>query len=75
MSDVHRGALGIEDGATLQGAAEAALGMRVPIVLVLSTSGADVSDGVAALHAWGQAARALAACSGVVPFLTVVTGP
>jgi acetyl-CoA carboxylase carboxyltransferase component len=42
---------------------------------VLASSGADVHDGVAALHGWGGAARALAACSGVVPVLLAVTGP
>ncbi len=74
-SDVRRGALGTEDGATIREAATAACTLRIPIVLVLASSGADVSEGVAALHAWGGAARALARCSGVVPFLTVVTGP
>ena len=49
--------------------------LRIPFVLVLSSSGADVSGGVASLHGWGRAARALAACSGVVPVVVVVTGP
>ncbi len=44
-------------------------------MLVLSSSGADVSGGVASLHSWGQAARALALCSGLVPVVIVVTGP
>jgi len=44
-------------------------------VLVLSSSGADVSGGVASLHGWGRAARAVSACSGVVPVVVVVTGP
>ncbi len=74
-SDVHRGALGVEDGETIRQAATTARRLRIPIVLVLASSGADVSEGVASLHGWGRAAQALAACSGVVPFLTVVTGP
>jgi acetyl-CoA carboxylase carboxyltransferase component len=45
------------------------------MVVVLASSGADVSDGVGALHGWGQAARALTRCSGVVPVIMVVTGP
>ena len=45
------------------------------MVLVLASSGADVSDGVASLHGWGPAARALAGCSGLVPVIVVVTGP
>ncbi len=64
-----------EDGETMRVAADAALGFRIPMVLVLASSGADVSEGVASLHGWGQAARALARCSGVVPLLVVVTGP
>ncbi|HXW38989.1 MAG TPA: carboxyl transferase domain-containing protein, partial [Acidimicrobiales bacterium] len=74
-SDVHRGALGFEDGATIRRAAEAAFTLRIPVVVVLASSGADVSEGIASLHGWGGAARALSRCSGVVPFLTVVTGP
>jgi len=75
VSDVRRGALAPDDGDTLAEAAAVALELRIPFVLVLASSGADVSDGVASLHAWGRAARALAACSGVVPVVVVVTGP
>jgi acetyl-CoA carboxylase carboxyltransferase component len=74
-SDVHRGALSFEDGETICQAARSACSLRLPIVIVLASSGADVSEGVASLHGWGRAARALASCSGLVPFLTVVTGP
>ena len=74
-SDVRRGALAPDDGDTLTEAAVAAAALRIPFVLVLASSGADVSGGVASLHAWGRAARALAACSGVVPVVVVVTGP
>jgi acetyl-CoA carboxylase carboxyltransferase component len=41
----------------------------------IASSGADILGGIAALHGWGQAARALADCSGVVPTITIVTGP
>ncbi len=75
VSSLRRGALTTEDGETMAVAATAALSFRIPVVLVLSSSGADVSDGVAALHGWGQAARALTRCSGVVPVIVVVTGP
>ena len=75
VSDLRRGALAPDDGDTLAEAATAAHELRIPFVLVLSSSGADVSDGVASLHGWGGAARALAACSGVVPVVVVVTGP
>ena len=47
----------------------------VPVLGVLATSGAEVHEGVAALHAWGRVARALSAVSGVVPVVLVVVGP
>ena len=74
-SDVRKGALSPDDGDTLAEAAAVARDLRVPFVLVLASSGADVSGGVASLHGWGRAARALAACSGIVPVAVVVTGP
>ncbi len=75
VSTIRRGALSIEDGKTMRVAAASALELRIPVVLVLASSGADVSDGVASLHGWGEAARALTACSGIVPVVVVVTGP
>jgi acetyl-CoA carboxylase carboxyltransferase component len=71
----HRGALDHASGETLQVAAETALRYRLPLVAVLASSGADVFDGVAALHGWGAAARAVADCSGIVPVLVALTGP
>jgi acetyl-CoA carboxylase carboxyltransferase component len=71
----RRGALTEDDGPTLAAAAGLALASHIPLVAVLSTSGASVGDGVAALHSWGTAARALSACSGVVPTVVVVAGP
>jgi acetyl-CoA carboxylase carboxyltransferase component len=75
VSALRRGALSIDDGETVRVAAEAARSLQIPMVVVLASSGADVSDGVGALHGWGQAARALTRCSGVVPVIMVVTGP
>jgi acetyl-CoA carboxylase carboxyltransferase component len=72
---LRRGALDAESGATLAVAARAALDARIPLVGVIASSGADVHDGVSALHGWGSAAAAIAACSGVVPVLLAVTGP
>ena len=71
----RRGALSSEDGATIRTAAETALLQRIPLVLVLASSGADVSEGMDSLHGWGQAARSIARCSGSVPIIAVVTGP
>jgi acetyl-CoA carboxylase carboxyltransferase component len=75
VSTLRRGALSIEDGETIRVAAASALELGIPVVMVLASSGADVSDGVASLHGWGRAARALTMCSGMVPVVVVVTGP
>ncbi len=69
------GALTASDGATIAVAARLALESRLPLVVVFSTSGASVSEGMDALHGWGEAARALSACSGVVPVCMAVSGP
>ena len=74
-SDVRLGALTSAASATITAAAEAALAERLPLVLEIASSGADITEGIAALHGWGQAARAIAACSGVVPVIAVVDGP
>src|SRR5207302_9354533 len=49
-------------------------GRSVPLVGRLDTSGADLREGVSALHAWGRLARALAGVSGRVPTVAIVTG-
>lgn len=71
----HGGALDSISGDALAAAAETALQQRLPLVAVLASSGADLRDGVAALHGWGRAAGAFSRCSGVVPILVAVTGP
>jgi acetyl-CoA carboxylase carboxyltransferase component len=75
VSGHHRGALSRADGATIAAAARMALDMRLPLVLVIASSGSDVNDGIDALHGWGEAAAAVVACSGQVPVLAAVTGP
>lgn len=73
--DSHMGALRSSDGIRIEAAAEMARRVRLPLVLVLASSGADVGEGLAALHGWGTAAKAVVACSGVVPVLVAVDGP
>lgn len=72
---VRRGALSADDGETVAHAADHARRERVPLVVVLASSGADLSAGVSALHGWGTAARAFVRCSGIVPIVVIVTGP
>ncbi len=71
----RRGALSEADGHTLAAAAEHALRAGIPLLGVISSSGADVHDGVASLHGWGTAAAALSRCSGRIPLLLAATGP
>lgn len=71
----HRGAIGPAEGETIARLVRTATEAGLPVVGVLSTSGADIHEGVASLHAWGGVARELARASGVVPVVLVVTGP
>src|SRR5690554_2319908 len=71
----RRGALSEADGDVLAAAAEHALAAGLPLLGLFSSSGADVDEGVAALHGWGRAAAALSRCSGRVPILFAATGP
>lgn len=56
-------------------AARVALAQRLPLVIEIGSVGVDIDEGIPALHAWGRIASALAACSGVVPTIAIVTGP
>jgi acetyl-CoA carboxylase carboxyltransferase component len=73
--DVRRGALSSAASETLATAAVTARAERMPLVGYIGSSGADIVEGMAALHGWGRAARAIADCSGVVPVVFTVTGP
>ena len=70
----HHGAIGVNGSATVERAVRLAGELHVPLVGELDTSGAELRDGVAALHAWGRLARELVQVSGVVPTLLAVTG-
>ena len=56
-------------------AATVARAEGVPLVCVLSSTGADVVEGIASLEGWGRVAKAFVDCSGVVPTILVVDGP
>jgi acetyl-CoA carboxylase carboxyltransferase component len=71
----RRGALSPADGRNIEAAARTAREAKVPLVLVIASSGADVQEGVDALHGWGRAARELVATSGIVPILAAAVGP
>ncbi len=63
------------DGETLAEAARLARRRRLPLVSFVSSTGADVVEGVAATNGWGTAAREWVSSSGVIPLLMCVTGP
>ncbi|MDQ3945852.1 MAG: methylmalonyl-CoA carboxyltransferase [Actinomycetota bacterium] len=71
----HRGAIGPPEGIVLERIVARAVEFGLPLVGVLSTSGADIHEGVASLHAWGRVARSVAQASGVVPIVLAVIGP
>jgi acetyl-CoA carboxylase carboxyltransferase component len=71
----HAGALSPSDGHTIAAAARYALDQRLPLVIELASSGANLSEGVGALDGWGGAAREMTRCSGVVPTIMIVSGP
>jgi len=71
----HRGAIGPTEGQVIERVVRLALDAGVPIVGEIATSGADVSEGLASLVAWGRVAKALADASGTLPILLSVTGP
>jgi len=70
----HHGAIDVAAGEVVERAVRLATELGVPLFALIDSSGADVTDGVAALHAWGRCARALADASGVVPVVVGVTG-
>ena len=69
------GALAAVDGQNMAAAARLARAQRLPVLLRLASSGADLNEGVDALHGWGSAAAELARCSGVVPVIVIAAGP
>jgi len=72
---IRRGALTPADGDTLADAAAHARRARLPLVLSIASSGADVTSGIDATFGWGRAAREITQCSGVVPVLMIAAGP
>jgi acetyl-CoA carboxylase carboxyltransferase component len=75
LGSMRRGAITHADGVRLGEAADQARHLGMPFVFFVASSGADVHDGVAALHGWGRAAAALSRCSGQVPVIAATTGP
>ena len=70
-----QGALSSTSSSQLAAAAQLARAKLLPLVAVVRSSGADITEGLAALHGWGLAARAIADCSGIVPVVMLVDGP
>jgi acetyl-CoA carboxylase carboxyltransferase component len=71
----HVGAIGPPEGQAMERAIRLATELGIPVVGLLSSSGADVTEGVASLHAWGRVAHAMSRASGVVPTVLAVFGP
>ena len=71
----HRGAIGPTEGQIIERTVRLALDAGVPVLGEIATSGADVTEGLASLVAWGRVAKALSDASGTLPILLSVTGP
>ncbi len=71
----NMGALSYEAGLNIAKAAEIALEKSLPIVAFISSSGADIKEGISAVHGWGIAAKKLVECSGIVPMIFTIVGP
>ena len=74
-TDDRTAPLTAESSLQLARAARAARSHRLPLVIVLATSGAAIDEGIPALHAWGTVAAAMVQCSGIVPMAMIVDGP
>ncbi|MCP3939660.1 MAG: methylmalonyl-CoA carboxyltransferase [Actinomycetia bacterium] len=72
---IRRGALNPIDGENIAEAARMGARKRLPLVMFVSSSGANAAEGIEALHGWGQAARELTQCSGSVPIIAINDGP
>jgi propionyl-CoA carboxylase beta chain len=59
----------------MQRAAQTALDERIPLVMVISSAGADIGQGIASLDGWGRVARTLQRCSGLIPTFAILDGP
>lgn len=59
----------------LERATDTARDEGLPLIVVFSSSGADINEGISALHGWGRVARSLVRCSGMVPTIAIVDGP
>jgi acetyl-CoA carboxylase carboxyltransferase component len=71
----HHGAVGRVEGEMMERLVDAAVDGGMPVLGVIDSSGADATEGVSALHAWGRVAASLARASGMVPVVLVVVGP
>jgi acetyl-CoA carboxylase carboxyltransferase component len=74
-SEHRNGALSSESSSMIATAADTARTKGLPLIAVLRSSGADITEGFSALHGWGLAAKAIADCSGIVPTIMIVDGP
>ena len=59
----------------MERAAATACTENIPLVMVVSSAGADIGQGIAALDGWGRVARTLTRCSGRVPTFAILDGP
>ena len=70
----HHGAITARGGGAIERGVRLAVERQLPLVLVLDSAGAEITEGVTSLHAWGRIAAALSTATGVVPTIVAVRG-
>lgn len=70
----RHGAITAFDADTMHQSVKLSGKLGIPFLIVLNTSGSDITEGPIGLHVWGSFAGELARLSGVVPTCAIVAG-
>ena len=70
----RHGAITAYDADTMHQSVMLSSKLGIPFLIILNTSGSDITEGPIGLHVWGSFAGELARLSGVVPTVAIVAG-
>lgn len=70
----RHGAITAYDADTMKQSVQLSGKLGIPFLIILNTSGSDITEGPIGLHVWGSFAAELARLSGVVPTVAIVAG-
>ena len=74
IDDPAEGPLTADNAELLTRGAQRALDQRIPLVCYFAANGPNAADGLEVTFGLGRAARALTACSGIVPTIGILAG-